>query len=320
MHSLQIPMAPEASMAEAQSRWWLLLRRAAVVLRQWPWRRMSRNGGFMFGLVVLLSIAAIAALAPWIAPHDPLVQDIANRRVPPIWYQWFSEDSNASWAHVLGTDKLGRDYLSRLMHGARISLSIGFSAALISGIIGTVLGVCAGYFGGRVDALVSFIVTTRLALPVVLVALAIVALHGSSLPVLILVLGLLLWDRFAVVMRSVTRQVASLEYVTAARAIGCSTLRIILTEILPNVMNAFIVIVTIEMANAILFEAALSFLGLGVQPPSPSWGLMLAEAKEDIFFSPWMITIPGTALFVLVLAINLFGDGIRDLTAPKGRS
>ena len=274
----------------------------------------------MFGLVVLLSIAAIAALAPWIAPHDPLVQDIANRRVPPIWYQWFSEDSNASWAHVLGTDKLGRDYLSRLMHGARISLSIGFSAALISGIIGTVLGVCAGYFGGRVDALVSFIVTTRLALPVVLVALAIVALHGSSLPVLILVLGLLLWDRFAVVMRSVTRQVASLEYVTAARAIGCSTLRIILTEILPNVMNAFIVIVTIEMANAILFEAALSFLGLGVQPPSPSWGLMLAEAKEDIFFSPWMITIPGTALFVLVLAINLFGDGIRDLTAPKGRS
>lgn len=285
-----------------------------------PWRRMFRHGGFTVGALVLLTLIAIALLAPWIAPYDPLAQDIINRRVPPVWYLMFSEESRASWDHILGTDKLGRDYLSRLMHGARISLTIGFSVALISGLIGTVLGVCAGYFGGRVDAVVSFIVTTRLALPVVLVALAIVALHGSSLPIIIMVLGFLLWDRFAVVMRSVTHQVRSQEYVTAARAIGCSTPRIILSEILPNVLSSFIVIATIEMANAILFEAALSFLGLGVQPPSPSWGLMLSEAKEDIFFSPWMITIPGTALFILVLSINLLGDGIRDLAAPKGRS
>lgn len=285
-----------------------------------PWRRMLSHGSFMFGLMALSIIVLVAVFAPWSAPYDPLTQDIANRRVPPVWYQWFSEESRAGWNHVLGTDKLGRDYLSRLMHGAQISLLIGFTAALISGIIGTVLGVAAGYFGGRVDAVVSFIVTTRLALPVVLVALAIVALHGSSLPVLILVLGFLLWDRFAVVMRAATQQVRSQEYVTAARAIGCSTPRIILAEVLPNVLSSFIVIATIEMANAILFEAALSFLGLGVQPPSPSWGLMLSEAKEDIFFSPWMITIPGTALFVLVLSINLLGDGIRDLTAPKGRS
>lgn len=292
-----------------------------VILRSaLPWRRMLSHGGFMIGLVVLLSIVMVALLAPWIAPYDPLAQDIINRRVPPVWDQWFSEDSRASWDHVLGTDKLGRDYLSRLMHGAQISLLIGFSAALISGVIGTALGVAAGYFGGRVDAIVSFVVTTRLALPVVLVALAIVSLHGSSLPIIIMVLGFLLWDRFAVVMRSVTHQVRSQEYVTAARAIGCSTPRIILSEILPNVLSSFIVIATIEMANAILFEAALSFLGLGVQPPSPSWGLMLSEAKEDIYFSPWMITIPGTALFILVLSINLLGDGIRDLTAPKGRS
>ena len=285
-----------------------------------PWRRMLAHRGFTFGLVVLASMIAIALLAPWIAPHDPLAQDIMNKRVPPIWYQWFFDDPRASWTHVLGTDKLGRDYLSRLMHGARISLLIGFSTALISGLIGTTLGVAAGYFGGRVDLFISFLITTRLALPVVLVALSIVALHGSSLLIIILVLGFLLWDRFAVVMRSVTHQVRSLEYVTAARAIGCSTTRIVLTEILPNVLSAFIVIATIEMANAILFEAALSFLGLGVAPPAPSWGLMLSESKEDIFFSSWMITIPGTALFILVLAINLLGDGIRDLAAPKGRS
>ncbi len=290
------------------------------IRRALPWRRIVSHGGLVFGLTVLLAIIFIAVFAPWLAPHDPLAQDIINRRVPPVWYQWFSDDPRATWDHVLGTDKLGRDYLSRLMHGAQISLLIGFLVALISGIIGTVLGVAAGYFGGRVDAFVSFIVTTRLALPVVLVALAIVSLHGSSLPIIIMVLGFLLWDRFAVVMRSVTHQVRSQEYVTAAKAIGCSTPRIILTEILPNVLSSFIVIATIEMANAILFEAALSFLGLGVKPPSPSWGLMLSEAKGDIFFSPWMITIPGTALFVLVLSINLLGDGIRDLAAPKGRS
>lgn len=291
---------------------------AASSRRLW-WRRVFAHKGLAFGFMVLLAAIVVAASASWIAPHDPLTQDIVHKRVPPIWFQWFWGDARATWDHLLGTDKLGRDYLSRLMYGARISLLIGFSTALISGLIGTTLGVTAGYFGGRADMIVSFLVTTRLALPVVLVALAVVALQGSSLTVIIMVLGFLLWDRFAVVMRSVTQQARSLEYVAAAQAIGCSTARIVLTEIMPNVMGSFIVIATIEMANAILFEAALSFLGLGVQPPLPSWGLMLAEAKEDIFFSPWMITIPGTSLFVLVLAINLLGDGIRDVAAPKSR-
>lgn len=292
----------------------------STLWRRIPWRRILAHKGLVFGFLVLLAVITLASLAPWIAPHDPLAQDIANKRVPPIWFQWTSGDPRASWDHVLGTDKLGRDYLSRLMYGARISVLIGFSTALISGLIGTTLGVAAGYFGGRVDMIVSFLVTTRLALPVVLVALAVVALHGSSLTIIIMVLGFLLWDRFAVVMRAATQQVRSLEYVAAAQAIGCSTARIVLTEIMPNVMGPFIVIATIEMANAILFEAALSFLGLGVQPPLPSWGLMLSESKEDIFFSSWMIAIPGMALFSLVLAINLLGDGIRDVTAPKGHS
>jgi peptide/nickel transport system permease protein len=154
----------------------------------------------------------------------------------------------------------------------------------------------------------------------VLVALAVVAIFGGSLNVVILVLGFLLWDRFAVVLRASTRQIASREYVTAARAIGCSVPRIVLTEIMPNVANNLIVVVTLEMAHAILLEAALSFLGLGVQPPTPSWGLMVSEGKQMMLFSPWMITIPGIALFVLVLAINLLGDGLRDVTAPENRS
>jgi peptide/nickel transport system permease protein len=166
---------------------------------------------------------------------------------------------------------------------------------------------------------ISFIITTRLTLPVILVALATVAMLNATLVVITLVLGLLLWDRFAVVMRSVTMQVRAQEYVVAARAIGCSTPRIIVTEILPNVAAPLTVIATIEMATAILYEASLSFLGLGVQPPLPSWGLMLAEAKEEIFFAPWMITMPGIALFILLISINLLGDGIRDLAAPGVR-
>jgi peptide/nickel transport system permease protein len=215
---------------------------------------------------------------------------------------------------------LGRDYLSRLVYGARISLLIGFAVMLISGLIGTALGVAAGYFGGKVDLVVTYLITVRLALPVILVALAVVALVGSSLWLVILVLGLLKWDRFAVVMRSTTMQVRDLDYVVAARATGCSTARIVLGELLPNVADALVVVATLEMASAILLEAALSFLGLGVQPPLPSWGLMISEAKSYMFFSAWLITIPGAALLALVLAINLLGDGIRDVTAPEGRN
>ncbi|PZR84007.1 MAG: peptide ABC transporter permease [Stutzerimonas stutzeri] len=273
-----------------------------------------------YGLLVLGAITLVAVFAPLFAPHDPYAQNIIARRLPPIWYDWFWDDPKATWLHPLGTDKLGRDYLSRLIYGARISLVIGLSVAVISGIIGSTLGIAAGYFGGRVDMVVSFLITTRLALPVVLVALAVVALHGSSLGILIMVLGFLLWDRFAVVMRTATQQARSMDYVTSAKAVGCSTFRIVATEILPNVVNALIVVATVEIANAILFEAALSFLGLGVQPPLPSWGLMLAEAKEDIFFAPWMIAIPGFVLFILILSINLLGDGIRDATAPERRS
>jgi peptide/nickel transport system permease protein len=258
--------------------------------------------------------SATAVLAPLLAPYDPLAQDLTNRVIPPIWHD------KGTWLHVLGTDQFGRDYLSRLIYGSRISLLIGFAAMLISLVIGTSLGVVAGYFGGRIDMAVNFIITTRLSMPVVLVALAVVSLIGNSLWVVIWVLGFLLWDRFAVVMRSTTQQVRNLDYVAAAQALGCSTARIVLTEIMPNIVNHLIVVATLEMAHAILLEAALSFLGLGVQPPAPSWGLMISEAKGYLFFDPWLIGIPGAALFALVMAINLMGDGVRDVTAPESRT
>ena len=277
-------------------------------------RRVLGHTGLLLGAGVLAAVVFMALAAPLLAPFDPYDQDLARRLIPPIWH------GEGTWAHPLGTDMLGRDYLSRVVYGARISLLIGFAVMLISGLIGTALGVAAGYFGGKVDLVVTYLITVRLALPVILVALAVVALVGSSLWLVILVLGLLKWDRFAVVMRSTAMQVRELDYVVAARATGCSTARIVLGELLPNVADALVVVATLEMASAILLEAALSFLGLGVQPPLPSWGLMISEAKSYMFFSAWLIAIPGAALLALVLAINLLGDGIRDVTAPEGRN
>mgnify|MGYP002878880989 FL=1 len=280
-------------------------------------RRVFGHYGIMIGGAVLLAIILMAIFAPMLTPYDPIMdQNLADKLKPPFWHDSPKYDPD----HVLGTDMQGRDYLTRLLWGARISLLIGFSAMLISGVIGTALGVAAGYFGGKVDMVVTFIVTTRLSMPVVLVALAVVSLIGSSLWIVIWVLGLLIWDRFAVVMRSTTMQVRNLDYVAAAQACGCSTFRIILTEIMPNVVNHLIVVATLEMAHAILLEAALSFLGLGVQPPAPSWGLMISEAKGMMFFDAWLIGIPGAALFALILSINLLGDGVRDVTAPENRN
>ena len=277
-------------------------------------KRVRGHQGMIIGSLIVMSVILVALLAPLLAPHDPYQQDLLKRLIPPVW------DSRGSWDHILGTDHLGRDYLSRLIYGARISLLIGIGAALISGIIGTIMGVMAGYFGGRVDMVVTFLITVRLSMPVVLVALAVVAIVGGSLQVVITVLGLLLWDRFAVVMRSSTLQIRSMDYVAAAQAVGCSTTRVLVAEVMPNVVNNLIVIATIEIAHAIILEAALSFLGLGVQPPLPSWGLMVSEGKDMMLFEPWLITIPGVALFLLVLAINLMGDGVRDITAPENRN
>ncbi len=276
-------------------------------------RRIFTHKGLMIGGIILAVILFFALLAPVLSPQDPYAQSLTTRLSKPFWH------AESTWKHPLGSDHVGRDYLSRLLYGARISLLIGFCVALISGVIGTALGIVAGYFGGRVDMVITFIITLRLSIPFVLVAVAVVGIVGGSLKVVVIVLGLLLWNRYAVVMRSATQQIRNQDYIPAAEAVGCSTTRILLSEIMPNIVNNLVVVATLEMANAILLEAALSFLGLGVQPPTPSWGLMVAEGKDFLFFEPWLITIPGVALFVLVLAINLLGDGVRDVTAPENR-
>lgn len=274
-------------------------------------RRSRRNVSVMVGVSIILIAIFLAMFAPLLAPHDPYAQNLANRLVPPVWSE------GGGWDHILGTDNLGRDYLSRLIYGSRISLAIGFSVALISGVIGTSLGLIGGYFGGRIDFLLTFILTTRLSLPVVLVALAVVATAGGSLPIVVGILSLLLWDHFAIVARSTTMQTRETEYIKSARAIGSSHFRIMFREILPNISPALIVVATLEVTHAILLEAALSFLGMGVQPPLPSWGLMISEAKSVFLFHPWVVIFPGVAISLLVLAVNLLGDGLRDVMTPE---
>jgi peptide/nickel transport system permease protein len=265
-----------------------------------------RSFGTLLGALIVGGALLIAISAPYLMPHDPFAQDLNQRLVPPAWM------TGGQPTHLLGTDQIGRDYLSRLIYGTRISLLIGVLTVVTSGIIGITLGIIGGFYGGRADDIVMFLITCRLSIPLILVALTVVALVGSSLTVVILTLGLLLWERFAVVTRTTTMQVRNLDFIAAARAAGASQYHILVREVLPNIVNHLIVVATLEMALAMLLEAALSFLGLGVPPPLPSWGLMIAEAKEYMFFSPWVIVTPGLALFVLVLGINLLGDGLRD--------
>lgn len=277
-------------------------------------RKMFGHRGFMIGGSMFLLLCLTAFSAPLLSPYNPYLGELSERLTPPMWH------SEGSLAHWLGTDSLGRDYLSRLIYGARISILIGFATAVVSGFIGSILGLTAGYFGGRVDMVISYFIAVRLSLPTIVVSLAVVQLLGGSLFVVIMVLGFILWDRFAIVIRSATQQIRAKEYVKSAQAVGCSVFRVIFQEIAPNVLNQFIVIATLEAAHAILLEAALSFLGIGVQPPVPSWGLMINEGKNMMFFKPWLVTIPGVALFLLVLSINLLGDGVRDITAPEQRT
>jgi peptide/nickel transport system permease protein len=269
------------------------------------------NVGFTIGLAICGFIVIAAIFGNLVVPHDPFTQNLANRLIPPVFMEGGGRD------HLLGTDQIGRDYLARLVYGARISLLIGLSTVITSGLIGVTLGVIGGFFGGKIDDAVLFAITCRLSIPVVLVALAVVGLLGSSLFLVVATLGLLLWDRFAVVARATTMQIRNLDYVSAALCAGISKPQLLLKEILPNIAPHIAVVASLEAALAILLEAALSFLGLGVPAPLPSWGLMIAEGKDYMFFSSWVIMIPGVALLVLVIGINLLGDGLRNVLSAR---
>ena len=282
--------------------------------KEWMILRAKGHLGFQFGALIVVTFAFLAIFAPLVAPHDPYVQDLAKRLIPPVW------STEGSWEHILGTDALGRDYLSRLIYGARISMGVGFGAATLGCLIGVTIGLSAGYLGGRVDQAATFLLTCQLALPSLLLAMALVFFVGSSVTTLVVVLGVLHWQYYMVVTRTLTRQIRSLEYVSAARSIGSTDRQILFYEILPNLFNQIIVVFSLEMAVVIIHEASLSFLGVGVQPPTASWGLMIAEGKTMMYFKPYLVVIPGAALFLLVLAVNLLGDGIRDITAPESRN
>lgn len=276
--------------------------------------KARHHKGFKFGLALLLGIALMGFVLPLLLTVSPYDQDLSIRLLPPVWVE------GGSWQHWLGTDGNGRDYFVRILYGARISLVVGLGAATVGMLIGVTLGLVSGFYGGWVDQVVSFVLTCQLALPGLLLAMTIVFLVGPSIVVVILVIGVLHWTLFLVVIRAATKRIRNLDYVTAAQAIGAGRFEIMRREILPNVKNQVIVIFTLEVGVAILSEASLSFLGVGIQPPTPSWGLLIAEGKDALFYQPWLIILPGIALFLLVLAINMMGDGIRDITDPDSQA
>jgi peptide/nickel transport system permease protein len=276
-------------------------------------RRALRHPGFLIGAGIIVLLGLVAILAPVLAPHDPFAQSLSSRLLPPVWSE------GGTWDYLLGTDQNGRDYLSRLIYGARVSIGIGLGAASIGLIIGVTLGTMAGYFGRWVDHAVSFLLTAQLALPGLLLAMALVFIIGPSIWVVMGIIGVLHWTYYLVVTRTVTQRIRALDFVAAAEAAGASPRQILWHEVLPNLISQIIVIFTFELGIAILAEASLSFLGVGIQPPTPSWGLMIAEGKQAMFYRPWLVVLPGLCLFVLVIGANLMGDGLRDITAPEGR-
>lgn len=265
------------------------------------------------GLLLLVLLVLMAIFAPLIAPHDPAAQSLLNRLKPPVW------QAGGSWDYVLGTDHLGRDMLSRLIHGSRISLIVGVTVVLLAGGFGITVGLVAGYFGGRVDAVCMRIVDTLIAFPGLLLALVILAVIGPSMTTVIVVLALNGWMVYARMSRGIVLSVRQLPYVDAAEMVGMGFGRVILRHILPNLFSPLMTLAILEFARIVLAEAALSFLGLGIQPPATSWGLDVANGKDYIYIAWWLVTLPGLAIAFTVLSINLVASWARVTSDPQER-
>ena len=273
-------------------------------------RRLGRVRWGIAAAVVLLLIVASAVFAPWIAPHDPLAVNIRHRLGPPAWME------GGVPAHLLGTDQVGRDLLSRMIYGGRISLMVGVCSVLMSASIGVLLGLAAGYFGGTPDWSIMTLVNVMLTFPFVLLALAVIAVLGPNLVNMVFVLGVAGWPIYARVVRAEAMAIREREFVLAGRALGMSHLRIIFRQILPNLTSPIVVIATLQVAQVIIAESFLSFLGLGIQPPTPAWGNMLGEGRVYMLNSWWIAAFPGLAIFVTTLMINLMGNALRDWLDP----
>jgi len=279
--------------------------------RRHRWRKFVHHPLGVIGGLVLLVVFGSALLADSLAPHEPNKQRLVARFKPPVWAP------GGSATYLLGTDNVGRDILSRIIHGSRISLSVGIAAVGISLLIGVTLGLLSGFLGGRVDAIIMALVDIMLAFPQLILAFAIVAVLGPGIGNIILVLGLTGWERYARVVRAEVLALREREFVQAARAIGVPTPAIIFRHIMPNTFSSIIVMATLQTAQAILAEAALSFLGLGTGQTYPSWGQMISLGRDYINVAWWLSTFPGIAILLTVLAINLLEDRIRDLLDPR---
>ena len=274
-------------------------------------RRLMRRRTALFGMLVVAGVLLTAAFAPVIAPFDPLAQDISQRLREPAW-----QDAQGR-THLLGTDHLGRDILARIIYGSRIALLVGLAAVLISGVLGMVIGLISGYFGGRVDDFFMRLADVQLAFPFILLAIAVIGVLGPSLRNIIIVIGVSSWVVYARVVRGEVLSIRERDFVQAAIALGSRDTQVLVRHVLPNTFTPWLVVATLDMARVIVIESALSFLGLGVQPPTPTWGGMLADGRVYLSTAWWLATFPGLAILVTVLGINLFGDGLRDTLDPR---
>jgi ABC-type dipeptide/oligopeptide/nickel transport system permease subunit len=275
-----------------------------MLWRLWRFKLVAAAG------VILLVIVIGATFAPYLAPHDPLATDITARLKPPSWMVGGRPD------YPLGTDQVGRDILSRIIFGGRVSLLVGALAVLLSSVIGIPLGLAAGYSGRVTDTVISTLVNIMLTFPFVLLALAVIAVLGPSFTNMIIVLGITNWPLYTRVVRAEVLRLKEMEFVMAARALGMDHMRLIAKQIFPNLVSAVVVISSVLVARMIILESFLSFLGLGIQPPTPSWGGMLGEGKDYMLLRWWLATFPGLAIFITTLLINLVGDGLRDWLDP----
>jgi peptide/nickel transport system permease protein len=300
-------MAPPSGIAVAL--------RAPVPVEERQWlvslKRLVRRRTALFGLGVVVVVLLAALFAPWLTPFDPLEQDINQRLKEPGW------QTAAGRIHLLGTDHLGRDILARVIFGSRIALVVGVSAVLISGVLGMAIGLVSGYFGGKVDDFFMRLADIQLAFPFILLAIAVIGVLGPNLRNIIIVIGVSSWVVYARVVRGEVLSIREREFVQAAIALGSRDGRVLVRHVLPNAFTPWLVVATLDMARVIVIESALSFLGLGVQPPTPTWGGMLADGRVYLSTAWWLATFPGLAILVTVLGINLLGDGLRDTLDPR---
>jgi peptide/nickel transport system permease protein len=278
-------------------------RPAAPSRRRWP----------IVSMVIIVVFVLAALLAPVLSPADPYEQSLRQRFRPPVW------EERGSWAHPLGTDRLGRDQLSRIVYGARVSLAVGALAVLLAGAVGATVGMVAGYYGGRVDAVLMRITDATLSFPTILLALILAVTVGPSFTNVVVSIAVILWARYARVIRGQVLTLMQLDFIAQARIAGAGAWRIITRHLLPNTLNTLVVLLTLQIGYVIIVEASLSFLGAGIPPPTPAWGSMIAEGRDFVTSAWWASALPGLAILLVVLAFNLLGDWLRDTLDPKLR-